>query len=528
MLWLLLSWISGGNGAIDGYQAYDAFRAEIQKLGGLDVVNVAPLGRTRGNREVFLLTIGVGKVHEKPAFLILGNVHAPHLAGSELAVRLARLLAEKGQGLLESHTFYVIPRPTPDGSEAFFRTPCFEKPGNDRKTDDDRDAEIGEDPPDDLNGDGIITMMRVEDATGAFMPHPDDPRILIEADPKKNEKGRYLLFTEGKDDDGDERFNEDGAGGVSFNRNFPFRYPHFQTGAGPHQVSEIETRAVADFAFAHPNIVAVFAFSPEDNLATPWKPQDNQAAVKNALLPADAPYFDYIAERYREIHGGKDAPAPPAGEGSFSEWAYFQFGRWSFAARAWWIPREGEAPKESRGADLVYALRWFEKEKIDGFVPWTLIPHPDFPGRKVEVGGIKPFLLLNPPAKELDPLAEKHFSFLSRLAELFPRVKLHEIKTDDLGDGSVRIRITVTNVGYLPTISEMGKTTREFYPLQVRIDLPKGSSLVTGSVRTPLAPLAGNGGKTEHTWIVSGAHGSATITAWALSLGSDSKTLLLK
>ncbi len=519
---------SSGDGAIEGYKNYEEYCAEIRKLGGLDVVHVESLGRTQGGREVFLLTVGLGKVHEKPALLILGNVYAPHLAGSEIAVRIAGSLAEKGQKLLESHTFYILPRPNPDGSEAFFRKPYLEHPGNDRKTDDDRDAEIGEDPPDDLNGDGVLTMMRVEDETGSFMPHPDDPRVLIEADPKKNEKGRYLLLTEGKDDDGDERFNEDGAGGVSFNRNFPFRYPYFQAGAGPHQVSEAETRAVADFAFAHPNIVAVFTFSPEDNLATPWKPQGDQGPAKRALLPEDAPFFDYVAERYREIHGGKDAPTPPTGEGSFSEWAYFHFGRWSFAARAWWIPREGDALKESRGADLVYSLRWFEKEKIEAFVPWTPIQHPDFPGKKVDVGGLRPFFLLNPPAKELDPLAEKHFAFVSRLTDLLPRVKLHEIKVDDLGDGVHRVRVTIANLGYLPTQSEMGKTTREPYPLQIRIDLPKGSSLVTGSVRTQLAPPAGNGGKVEHTWIVAAAHDSATITVWAPSLGSDSKTVLLK
>ena len=42
----------------------------------------------------------------------------------------------------------------------------------------------------------------------------------------------------------------------------------------------------------------------------------------------------YNAEQYRKLHGGKDAPGSPKGEGSFSEWAYFHYGRWSLAARA--------------------------------------------------------------------------------------------------------------------------------------------------------------------------------------------------
>lgn len=500
----------------EGYQDFEAFRAEVQQLGKLDVVNVSSLGKSAAGREIFLLTVGKGKVHEKPAILVVGNVHAPHLVGSELSLRLVRRLAEST--LLDRHTFYVIPRPSPDASEAYFRKPFVERAGNDRKTDDDRDGDVGEDPPDDLNGDGMITMMRIEDATGGWIPHPEDPRILIEADAKKNESGRYAVHVEGKDDDGDERYNEDGSGGVSFNRNFPFRYPYFAAGAGPHQVSEVETRAVADFAWAHPNVIAVFTFTPEDNLMNPWKPKGDQGKAKTALLPEDAPYFDYVAERYRETHEGKDAPPSPGGEGSFSEWAYFHFGRWSFGARAWWIPKEGDAPKETRGAEAIYALRWFEKEKIDGFVPWTPVDS------KTEVGGIRPFLLLNPPPKELDPLSEKHFAFLARLAELLPRLRIHEVKVDALGDGLHRITATVANVGYLPTVSEMGKITGAPYPLQIRIE---GATLVTGTARTRLDPLAGNGGKVERSWVVRGP-GAVTLTAWSPSVGSDSNTVELK
>ena len=40
--------------------------------------------------------------------------------------------------------------------------PFREPAGNARKTDDDRDFEFGEDPPEDLNGDGWITQMRIE------------------------------------------------------------------------------------------------------------------------------------------------------------------------------------------------------------------------------------------------------------------------------------------------------------------------------------------------------------------------------
>jgi len=47
-----------------------------------------------------------------------------------------------------------------------------------------------------------------------------------------------------------------------------------------------------------------------------------------------------------------------------------------------------------------------------------------FPDRKVEVGGFVPFLRLNPPADQLDPLAEKHLKFLQLVAERLSRLSI--------------------------------------------------------------------------------------------------------
>ena len=127
---------------------------------------------------------------------------------------------------------------------------------------------------------------------------------------------------------------------MDFNRNFTFNYSYFGKSAGPHQVSERESRAVADFMFDHPNIAFVFCFSPEDNLFHPWKgsPQTDAARIKTSVLTEDQSSLECLADAYRKLHGGKSAPKPPSGEGSFSEWAYFHYGRWSLAARGWWIP----------------------------------------------------------------------------------------------------------------------------------------------------------------------------------------------
>lgn len=235
---------------------------------------------------------------------------------------------------------------------------------------------------------------------------------------------------------------------------------------------------------------------------------------------------------------GTGAPESPKGEGSFTEWAYFHFGRWSFAARAWWLPRvaEEEGPGEEekaddRGLEEVTALQWFEQEQLDGFVEWTEFDHPDFPNRKVEIGGFKPFVRLNPPAKELDSLAEKHADFVLLLAELMPRLVLSEIDVEDLGKGVWRVTATVVNSGYFPTASAMGETNGEPYPVQLRIELPENVSLVTGNGRERLPALAGNGGKAEQSWLVlseGGGEPELTLTVYSPPVGSATRTVRLK
>lgn len=512
LLLLVVPLIARANPALDGYASDIEFTAQVRELDRSELVAVRSLGKSVGGRDVWLLTIATGNPETKPAIVVVGGVHGPHLAGAELAMRMARRLAtfaetdEATKKLLEGHTFYFIPRPSPDASQKCFAQPFRERAGNDRPTDDDRDFQTGEDPPDDLNGDGWITMMRIEDAAGQWLPHPDEPRVLIQIDRKKNERGVYRVLSEGKDDDHDEDWNEDGSDGVALNRNFTFRYEAFKPGSGPNAVSEPEHRALADFLHERPNIAAVVCFSPEDNLFHPWKPnqQAEGARIKTTVLSADSPQLDFLAGEYRKTHGGSDPPDSPEGRGSFSQWAYFHYGRWSLAARGWWIPKVTlEKPSdEKRGADELNALRWLAQEKIDGFVDWTPIDHPDFPGKKVEIGGLKPFYALNPPANQLDDLAEKHVKYVTELAGRLPKLTIADAKAESLGGGVVRISATIVNQGYLPTMPEMGRVNGEAYPLWFELTLPKETVLLQGHARTRLPRLEGAGGKAEQTWLV--------------------------
>ena len=124
------------------------------------------------------------------------------------------------------------------------------------------------------------------------MIHPDDPRLMRRADPQKGERGGYAIYWEGTDNDGDGFYNEDPAGGIDINRNFQHQYPYYQPDAGPHMVSEAETRGVLDYMLGRRNIAAVLTFGESDNLIAP-------PTRAGAHAPASVVDFDRLCQSER-------------------------------------------------------------------------------------------------------------------------------------------------------------------------------------------------------------------------------------
>ncbi len=261
---------------------------------------------------------------------------------------------------------------------------------------------------------------------------------------------------------------------------------------------------MADFCFDHPEILAILTFAPEDNLYFPPK-AGGEEKIKTKIQSADAPVHEHFAKRYQSILALKNPPASPEPAGSFSDWGYLQFGRFSFASRGWWIPPKEEAKKEEkpddkkpaeekkkddRDADGLRALAWFDEQKIDGFVPWAPINHPDFPGRSVEVGGFKPLYRTNPPASQIPSLAEKNARFVIELAAGAPKLVVTKQTIDRPAGGNVaRLRVRLANAGLIPTMSAMGKSAEAVYPLNWKWNLPQNVSLAAGTLRGQTEPI---------------------------------------
>jgi hypothetical protein len=262
------------------YRDHAALTKAVQALAGANkaLVRIASIGKSRAGRDLWAIEIaGPGDVPpgKRPALLVAAGFEGDDLTGTELALAVAEYLAKNAAAdpavrqRLEASTVYVLPRINPDGAEGFFAPLKTGRRTNANPFDDDNDGRVDEDGPEDLNGDGFITAMRVPAAGGEYVADPEEPRLMKRADPKKGEAGAFKLYTEGIDNDGDGFVNEDPPGGIDIGRNFAHEYPYYKAGAGPHMVSEAESRALMAWIVAHRNVAAILTFGESDNLIVP-------------------------------------------------------------------------------------------------------------------------------------------------------------------------------------------------------------------------------------------------------------------
>ena len=396
------------------YHTSEELNTELRALAKThaNLAKIVEIAKSPGGRPVLAIEIASSTgtpAAERPALLIAANLEGDQLIGSEIALYIAEALVTGYatnptiKQRLDNHAFYIVPRMNPDGAEGMFAPMKAFLKTNGSKFDNDNDGRLDEDGPEDLNKDGVISMMRVKDPKGPYMIHPDDARLVRRADPAKGEAGGYTIYWEGIDNDGDGFINEDPAGGVDLNRNFQHQYPYYTPDAGPHMASEPEVRGLLDYAITRRNIAAILTFGESDNLiAAPTRAGGHAPASTVDLIAfanqsvedsrrvgrfqgggqpfffggrgggggrgGDAPaapggrggqrptppattvagtdleYFRTISDRYRQATGIRTAPATRTPGGAFFEYGYYQFGVPSFSTPGWGI---GQGPTRS-------------------------------------------------------------------------------------------------------------------------------------------------------------------------------------
>ena len=264
------------------------------------ITKLHKIAATPSQREISILEIGneTGTAKkELPAVFVAANMQGTTPIASEAALYLVKSLLED-DSLIKDKTWYVLVCGNPDAAAHYFNKPLIQDPRNSNPYNDDMDDQEDEDGTDDLDGNGIITMMRVKSPEGSWIPVKGEPRLMKRADPSKGEQGLYKLYSEGLDNDGDGDYNEDGPGGVNIGINFPHLFEHHTITGGLWPGSEEESYSLIKFIMEQESWLQGFGI-------TKISPEIKEIAEKSYLeikkkFPELAKARDNLLKKYND------------------------------------------------------------------------------------------------------------------------------------------------------------------------------------------------------------------------------------
>ena len=226
-----VQYIATDNLRFDKYHSADVIYTWMKRLAEKypELIDLYEVGKSFEGRPIYQMTFtnkNNGKDTDKPAAFFEGGRHSGEITGSESVLYLAKFLLDNyGRDsdithLLDTKTIYLKPINNPDGHNLYLNTAQSNR-STVRPEDNDNDGLMDEDAPEDIDGNGVILTMRWKDEKkGTWIPDPKDStgRIMKRVPAGK---GIYLTSSEGIDNDGDGRINEDGIGGLDLHRNYP-------------------------------------------------------------------------------------------------------------------------------------------------------------------------------------------------------------------------------------------------------------------------------------------------------------------
>ncbi|MBL4591567.1 MAG: hypothetical protein JKY96_06360 [Phycisphaerales bacterium] len=455
-----------------------------------ELLTLESIGKSEQGRDLWAITLNnpeTGPASEKPAMYIDGNVHGNEIQATETVLYSIWYLT-KSYGQVEQLTqlvdrvsFYFVPSVNPDGRAEWFtnpNSPHSARTGQ-RPTDNDFDGLLDEDGPDDLDGDGHITQMWKLDPNGRYRRNEIDPRI-IERAPQGVQGNLTRLGSEGIDNDGDGRINEDGPGGYDMNRNWPSDWQpnYIQFGAGEHPFDRPETAAVGRFVLSHPNIAAGQSYhntggmllrgpgaSYSENLysRSDKRVYDQLGEAGEDLLP----YYNYMvihADLYT-VHGG------------FVNWLAEGLGITSFTNELWTNSRM--MPDPDREFSQEERMHWQDRMLFgQTFTDYTEYDHPRH--GKVLIGGGTKFSSRVTPPFMLEEGCHRNFAFTMFHASSMPELAFKWIGVKRLDGELWEITVEIENKNIIPT--RMGLAAKKNIGMPDLLELSGADVVLSGTV----------------------------------------------
>ena len=519
-----VEYTAGDRLTFDRYHTADVMYAWMRRWADRhpDFVDVYEVGRSFEGRPILQMTLtskGTGAATTKPAAFFEGGRHSGEITGSESILWLMQHLIEgyardtRIRQLLDTRAIHLRPQNNPDGSELYLNTAQSNR-SSVRPHDSDRDGLVDEDPPEDLDGDGVIYSLRwrvadkVADKGNAIIDPRDPTQRLMLTVPEG--QGDWRVVTEGIDNDGDGSFNEDGIGGLDLHRNYPENWRHdsggdrtgrgyTQFGAGAFPLSEPETRAVVLWLLANTNVSVVN--SMDTQVPMHLRPPSTSRSVES-MFPEDLRYyrrFDSVgvsitgypwAGDVYETYATRDSsdfftgdprrPNPLFGHGP--DFGYFYYGSIWYGDELWNGGRMRDANGDGR-LDAIDALAWDDAENGGrGFREWEPFNHPQ--RGAIEIGGFHPkFFTQNGPPALLERFARNQALFNLEMAYALPLVRVDSATVRRIsasGDSTdYSVAVGFTNTGALPTALHQARLVKIVPEDRVRVEFD--SALTRGA-----------------------------------------------
>ena len=424
-----------------------------------DLTRRVSLGQSVGGRTLWCLEVTAfkhGDPQRKAGMYIDGNIHGNEVQGGEAVLYTAWYLChqygklDRVTNLLNERVFYLVPTINPDGRDSWLHhahTASSSRTGI-APTDNDRDGLLDEDDADDLNGDGQITQMRIRDPHGRYKPHPDFPdTLMVRVEPGKS--GEYsLLGQEGIDNDQDGRINEDGVGGYDMNRNWAFDWQpeYVQRGAKDYPFCLPETRAVARFVLAHPNIAAAQSYHNTGGmiLQGPGREGGDTHSQDARVLAAIAERGEQILPFYRSLVIYSDLYTT---WGSELDWFYGACGVLCYSNEMWSRKNLYKTDQGTSSEQNTEFLKYVLLE--DGLIPWQPYDHPTY--GPIEIGGTPKHWGRVPPSFLLEEELHRNMAFTLFHAHMMPLVQFKEVTVKPLADNLYEVWVTLENQRLMAT-----------------------------------------------------------------------------
>ena len=465
------------------------------------IVDVYVTAQGFAGTDIYQLTVTnkqTGRAVDKPAMFIDANRHSGEVtAGQSAYWMLHHMLTNYGSDpeitrLIDNFTFYFRPTNNPDGSDLYLQTAQTLR-STIRPVDNDRDGLLDEDPAEDLDGDGFIRQMRVNVGMG------EGNMVIDERDPKGRlmrrvgqGEGDYIVVSEGIDNDGDGRVNEDGVGGLDLHRNYPENWRPMteetgrgwtQGGAGAFPMSEPETASLVMFVLTHPHISVM---NTMDTTVPMHLRGPSTSGSEERMYPDDLELFKYFDARGLEITGygrAGDVYNDYGGGnplfGHSPDFGYFYYGSIWYGDELWNGGRLYDYDEDGTTDDWD-TLQYHDNELTKSrFQEWTPVIHPVY--GDAEVGGWNPkFWRQNPPPELLEEWAEKQARFNLMLASHLPHVVIHEPTVYSASEGEYLIEVDIENDGFIPTALRQAQLVKIVRPDTLTLEFPDGVSTSGG------------------------------------------------